>query len=216
MSNAQTVDSVSKPKVPKSAKSINISKINMKELTNDVSQNVSGGSIPDAVTDLQTPSKSSKTSAPTQELAKYQKMSDKEHILKKPDTYIGSIEMTEAETFVYDSATSSIVMRPIHYIPGLYKLFDEGAVNSRDHYVRQAQAISDAKPNALPVTSIDFEISEDGTISITNDGNGIDVAEHPETKLWIPEMIFGHLRTSTNYNKDEKKIVGGKMVLDLN
>jgi DNA topoisomerase-2 len=43
-----------------------------------------------------------------------------------------------------------------------------------------------------------------------NDGNGIDVAEHPEYKVYIPELIFGHLRTSTNYNKDEKKIVGGK------
>ena len=149
--------------------------------------------------------------APTQELAKYQKMSDKEHILKKPDTYIGPIEMTEAETFVYDSATSSIVHRTIHYIPGLYKLFDEGAVNSRDHFVRQEQAIRDAKPNALPVTCIEFEISDDGTISITNDGNGIDVAQHPEHKLWIPEMIFGHLRTSTNYDENKKeKIVGGK------
>ena len=149
--------------------------------------------------------------APTQELSKYQKMSDKEHILKKPDTYIGPIDMTEAETFVYDSATSSIVHRTIHYIPGLYKLFDEGAVNSRDHFVRQEQAIRDAKPNALPVTCIEFEISDDGTISITNDGNGIDVAQHPEHKLWIPEMIFGHLRTSTNYDENKKeKIVGGK------
>jgi DNA topoisomerase-2 len=119
--------------------------------------------------------------------------------------------MTEAETFVYDSATSSIVQRAIHYIPGLYKLFDEGAVNSRDHFVRQEQAIRDAKPNALPVTCIEFEISEDGTISITNDGNGIDVAQHPDHKLWIPEMIFGHLRTSTNYDENKKeKIVGGK------
>ena len=149
--------------------------------------------------------------APTQELAKYQKMSDKEHILKKPDTYIGSIEMAEADTFVYDSATSSIIQRTIHYIPGLYKLFDEGAVNSRDHYVRQEQAIRDAKPNALPVTCIEFEIGDDGTITITNDGNGIDVAQHPEHKIWIPEMIFGHLRTSTNYDENKKeKIVGGK------
>ena len=145
------------------------------------------------------------------ELAKYQKMSDKEHILKKPDTYIGSIEMADAETFVYDQATSSIVQRAIHYIPGLYKLFDEGCVNSRDHFVRQAQAIKDAKPGALPVTYIEFEISDDGVISITNDGNGIDVAKHPEHKLWIPEMIFGHLRTSTNYDENKKeKIVGGK------
>ena len=43
-----------------------------------------------------------------------------------------------------------------------------------------------------------------------NDGNGIDVEKHPEHDLWIPEMIFGHLRTSTNYKKNEKKIVGGK------
>jgi len=145
------------------------------------------------------------------ELGKYQKMSDKEHILKKPDTYIGPINMTETETYVYNTETSSIVQRPISYIPGLYKLFDEGAVNSRDHYVRQAQAVADGKPNALPVTYIDFDISDDGVISITNNGNGIDVAQHPEHKLWIPEMIFGHLRTSTNYDENKKeKIVGGK------
>ena len=38
-----------------------------------------------------------------------------------------------------------------------------------------------------------------------NDGNGVDVAKHPDNDLWVPEMIFGHLRTSTNYNKEEKK-----------
>ena len=162
---------------------------------------------------------------PSSDLDKYQKMTDKEHILKKPDTYIGPIDMTESEMFVYDSSSSSspsdasdtpptapgIVLRKIQYIPGLYKLFDEGAVNGRDHVVRQAQAIADAKPGALPVTCIEFEISDDGIISITNDGNGIDVAQHPEHKLWIPEMIFGHLRTSTNYDENKKeKIVGGK------
>ena len=45
---------------------------------------------------------------------------------------------------------------------------------------------------------------------MANDGNGIDIAKHPENNLWIPEMVFGHLRTSTNYNKNEKRIVGGK------
>ena len=165
------------------------------------------------VQEMSAMSMSAAASAPASaaDLVKYQKMSDKEHILKKPDTYIGSIDMTETETYVYDAATSSIVQRQIAYIPGLYKLFDEGAVNSRDHYVRQAQAIADGKPNALPVTYIDFDINDDGVISITNNGNGIDVAQHPEHKLWIPEMIFGHLRTSTNYDENKKeKIVGGK------
>jgi DNA topoisomerase-2 len=43
---------------------------------------------------------------------------------------------------------------------------------------------------------------------MVNDGNGIDVAQ--KDGVWIPELVFGHLRTSTNYNKEEKKIVGGK------
>jgi len=200
MSNPSDIEVIatSKQKNPKLAKSLIIPKIN---ITSTVS--------PLVVVNAQHPIVAA--SAPSQELAKYQKMSDKEHILKKPDTYIGPIEMTEAETFVYDSASSSIVQRTVHYIPGLYKLFDEGAVNSRDHFVRQEQAIRDAKSGALPVTCIEFEISDDGTISITNDGNGIDVAQHPEHKLWIPEMIFGHLRTSTNYDENKKeKIVGGK------
>lgn len=73
-----------------------------------------------------------------------------------------------------------------------------------------AQAIANDQDNALPVTNIEITIEDDGTIIMLNDGNGIDVAEHPEHKIWIPELIFGHLKTSTNYNKDEKKIVGGK------
>ena len=47
----------------------------------------------------------------------------------------------------------------------------------------------------------DTTVEDDGTIIFSNDGNGIDIAKHPENDLWIPEMVFGHLRTSTNYNK---------------
>ena len=60
------------------------------------------------------------------------------------------------------------------------------------------------------VTNIEVTVTEDGTITMENDGNGIDIAKHPEYDIWIPEVIFGHLRTSTNYNKEEKRIVGGK------
>jgi len=175
------------------------------------------------------PKAATTAAAATEELGKYQKMTDREHILKKPDTYIGTIERAETTEYVMDAtpppaaaaAESSpaasaapvlLTRRNITYIPGLYKLFDEGMVNMRDHVVRQAQAIADGKPDALPVTTLEVEIDPvDGTIHMTNDGNGIDVAQHPEHKLWIPEMIFGHLRTSTNYDENKKeKIVGGK------
>lgn len=143
------------------------------------------------------------------ELNKYQKYTDREHILKKPDTYIGSIELVDTIGHVF--VDDKIVQKEFDYIPGLYKLFDEGLVNCRDHVIRQSQAMQDCKANAIPVSNIDIGISDDGTITMINDGNGIDVAQHPEHKLWIPEMIFGHLRTSTNYDEKKKeKIVGGK------
>lgn len=137
----------------------------------------------------------------------YQQKTDKQHILDNPDTYIGSVENVDTLSWVYDDMSSRIVLREIEYIPGLYKLFDEGIVNCRDHVIRMIQSPMLEKKF---VSYIETTITEDGTITLTNDGNGIDVAKHPENDLWIPEMVFGHLRTSTNYDKEEKRIVGGK------
>ena len=141
---------------------------------------------------------------------KYQKKSAIQHILDAPDTYVGSIEKVESMQHILNETGDKIIEKNIEYIPGLFKLFDEGIVNCRDHVVRMLQAISSGQPNCIPVSNIEITISDDGTITMLNDGNGIDVAEHPEHKTWIPQMIFGELRTSTNYDKEEKKIVGGK------
>ncbi len=141
---------------------------------------------------------------------KYQQKTDKQHILDNPDTYIGSVEQVDTDVWILNDIGDKIIQKNIRYIPGLYKLFDEGVVNCRDHVIRMQQAVSKNSPNAIPVSYIDISIQDDGTIVMMNDGNGIDVAMHPEHKMWIPEMIFGHLRTSTNYDKSEKKIVGGK------
>jgi DNA topoisomerase-2 len=149
-------------------------------------------------------------SAEQTDLNKYQKKTDKQHILDNPDTYIGSVEVLDSEEFIHDDETQIIKKAGIQYNPGLYKLFDEGIVNCRDHVVRMQQAIDNGVEDSKPVTYIDIGINDDGVITMINDGNGIDIAEHPEYKVWIPELIFGHLRTSTNYNKTEKKIVGGK------
>ena len=142
----------------------------------------------------------------TQLSAKYQQKTDKMHILDNPDTYIGSVEHVDSHVWIHDDETGKIVEKNINYIPGLFKLFDEAIVNCRDHAIRMT-ASSDV--NAIQVSYIDVSI-DGGLITMTNDGSGIDVVKHPEHGVWIPEMIFGHLRTSTNYDKTEKKIVGGK------
>ena len=139
---------------------------------------------------------------------RYQKKTDKQHILDNPDTYIGSIENIDTNYWIYKNGT--IINEEIMLIPGLFKLFDEGIVNCRDHVISMKQSIQNNHSNSLPVSYINISINDDGSISMTNDGNGIDIEKHPEYDIWIPEMIFGHLRTSTNYDKNEKKIVGGK------
>ena len=141
---------------------------------------------------------------------KYQQKTDKQHILDNPDTYIGSVEQIDSDLWILNNDQTKIIEKNISYIPALFKLFDEGIVNCRDHVIRMQQAIKNKTENTLPVTNIDISVQDDGTIVMMNDGNGIDVAQHPEYKIWIPELIFGHLRTSTNYDKTEKKIVGGK------
>ena len=144
----------------------------------------------------------------TEELKqKYQKKTDIEHIKDAPDTYIGSIEQDEDKGWLLNDEKMSYTS--YNWVPGLYKCFDEGIVNARDHYVRLNGKKKSKK--IIPVKNIEITVDkETGVVTMMNDGNGIDIEKHPEHKLWIPEMIFGHLRTGTNYDKKAKKIVGGK------
>ena len=132
----------------------------------------------------------------------YQRKTHREHILSLPDTYVGSIETATEEVFLRDGDAFKTATIPVN--PGFYKLIDELVVNAHDHAVRLR-----SKGSIDPVKKINVHCDATG-FTIENDGEPIDVAEHPEHKVWIPQMIFGELLTSTNYNKDEKKLVGGK------
>ena len=133
----------------------------------------------------------------------YRKHTHREHILSLPDTYIGSIENSNDELFVVKD--ESFVLETIsNFNPGFYKLFDELLVNAHDHVVRLRQ-----KGSKNPVKTIDISVT-DNVVTIKNDGESIDVEKHPDYGVYIPQMIFGELLTSTNYDKEEKKLVGGK------
>ena len=139
---------------------------------------------------------------------KYQKHTHHQHILELPDTYVGSTKTNEETRWIYDSTTNKMSWRKLMFNPGLYKIFDEILVNARDEYVRSVTTA-----DMTPVKHIDISVeSRDGEtiISVENDGDGIPIEEDPETKAMIPEMIFGQLLTSSNYDKSEEKIVGGK------
>ena len=135
------------------------------------------------------------------------KKSQLEHIIDLPDTYIGSVEKTELETWVLDDDNESMIFKTISYIPGLYKIFDEVLVNAIDQHVR----IENDKnfKHKVNTIKVNFDV-DNNNISVYNNGEGIPIVEHKEHNVWVPELIFGHLLTSSNYDKNEKKITGGK------
>jgi DNA topoisomerase-2 len=136
-------------------------------------------------------------------MATVKKYSLQKHILELPDTYVGSTD-THAETrWVFDEAAGKMIHRAVEFNPGFYKLFDEIIVNARDALIRSAE------PGKTPIKHIDVTVDA-AKISVENDGDGIPIEMHPEEKVWLPELIFGHLLTSSNYDKGEEKIVGGK------
>ncbi|KAL1952730.1 hypothetical protein VTO42DRAFT_4408 [Malbranchea cinnamomea] len=131
---------------------------------------------------------------------KYRRLSPVEHILTRPDTYIGSIERTEQQMWVYNSETELMEYREVSFVPGLYKIFDEIIVNAADN-----------KQNDQSMDEIRVTIDrEAGEISVWNNGRGIPVEIHSKEKVYIPEMIFGHLLTSSNYDDNQQKVTGGR------
>ncbi|CAG8582278.1 18254_t:CDS:2, partial [Racocetra fulgida] len=130
----------------------------------------------------------------------YQKKTQIEHVLLRPDTYIGSVEAITEKLWVYDSESESMVYKDATIVPGLYKIVDEILVNAADNKIR------DSSMNTIKV-KID---QEQNFISIYNNGKGIPIEIHKEEQVYVPELIFGHLLTSSNYDDNEKKVTGGR------
>jgi DNA topoisomerase-2 len=141
--------------------------------------------------------------------SKYKKHELRSHIYNRPAMYIGTIEPNTIDTYIVDNS-NKIIKKQITYIPGLFKIFDEALVNAIDHVTRTRNDFKSGKIDTCLVKNIKVHINKaTGVIDIYNDGNGIEVVKHGEYNLWIPELIFGELLTSSNYNDDEIRTVGG-------
>lgn len=127
----------------------------------------------------------------------YQVLSDIEHILLKPGMYIGSTQLISEDVFI--AIEDSIIKKPIEYIAGLQRLYEEILLNAFDQTVREG----------TNCTEIHVHIDQQsGTISVLNNGQGLPIVLKPELNVYIPEMVFGMLRSGSNYG-DEDRITGG-------
>ena len=92
----------------------------------------------------------------------YKKIDNLEHVLLRPDMYVGSIETTKEKLWVYDDESGKLVLREIELIPALYKIYDEILVNAADNKVRDP---------TQTMIKVDID-KENNEISIMNNGKG--------------------------------------------
>jgi DNA topoisomerase-2 len=134
----------------------------------------------------------------------YERLSHVDHILKRPDTYVGSLAPESSSYWIRDGDAFNV--RELSVAPALVKIFDEVLVNAIDQHSLHPKKVN----------KIEVSIGSDNAITVYNAGVGIPIKKHATEKgadgkpLWIPELIFGHLLTSSNYNDEEQRVTGGR------
>lgn len=135
---------------------------------------------------------------------KYERKTPHEHVLLRPGMYIGSIEPSVSDAWVFDESLHRMVKVSMNYSPALLKIFDEILVNAADNFQRGEK-----------MTRIDVTISTDKdtgevALSVRNDGKIIPIEKHKKEKIYIPELIFGHLLTGSNFDDTQEAFTGGR------
>lgn len=126
---------------------------------------------------------------------KYKELSEQEHVLLRPGMYVGSVKPELSTQFVFNYKEQMMVQKEVEYVPAILKLIDEIISNSTDEYRR---------PDNIGLTQISVTVMKDNTIVIEDNG-GIPVVKHKEAGIMVPQLIFGRMRTSSNYNDDEDR-----------
>lgn len=131
---------------------------------------------------------------------KYTELSEVQHILIRPSMWVGSTKMEEKDMFIYNANIGKFEMKVVTYIPAMLKVVDEVISNSCDEYRRK---------DNMGLTELRVSINKETGEIIVRDNGGIPIVKHKEAGVYVPEFIFGRLRTSSNYDDNEDRNVIG-------
>ena len=136
---------------------------------------------------------------------KFQKLSDREHILARPDMYCNSTDpVTTTRTVI--NANGKIREVVMEMAPALLQVVMEAVMNASDRVSARYEPSSN-----IQVRTTKIHIDVDGpNVSVLNDGDGIACEFLEEYGVYAPELIFAHLRTSSNYNDEEQRLNVGR------
>ena len=130
----------------------------------------------------------------------YEQLTPTEHVLRRPAMYVGSMSAQPEPLWLLEDS-GLMVYREAHYVPGLYKIFDEILVNALDNRQRD--------PYGTDRISVEID-SRTGRTSVTNTGLGMPVRVHESSGVHVPELIMGNLYTGSNFDDSELRTTGGR------
>ena len=139
-----------------------------------------------------------------------------EHVLLRPGMYVGPTErLPPIDCWVLDPSPKPLgtkknisfkmIQKEYGLIPALQKVFDEILVNATDNQLRHPKSCT-----LLDVSIEQGGKSKEPIIRIWNNGKGIPIKIHKEENMYLPEMLFGHLLTGSNFDDTEKRLTGGR------
>lgn len=123
------------------------------------------------------------------------KLSEIEHVLKRPGQYIGSLDYCSKDMFIYEN--EKFVYKNITYIPGLDKCLNEILDNCLDEAIRT---------NFKYANKIEININSNHAEFIDN-GRGVPCDKNDQGQYKL-ELAFNNARAGSNFNDDNRQTVG--------
>jgi DNA topoisomerase-2 len=122
-----------------------------------------------------------------------------EHVRKRCGMYAGSAVFEKHEEMILDSSIGKMVTKELNYVPAFVKIFSEILDNSIDEHRRAPKKLD----------TIKVEVKDDGTISVHDNGRGIPVQIHAQTKKYVAETVFSNMRAGSNFDDDvDQQLIG--------
>jgi DNA topoisomerase II len=127
---------------------------------------------------------------------KYKVLTQIEHVLLRPQTYVGSNKQNTDTKYIIED--DKVIEKEITYIPSFIKIFDEVITNSVDEHQRNKK-----------LNKIDVIVDVDNNLISIKDNGGIPCEIHKEHNQYVPEVIFGNLMSGSNYDDTDERTVAG-------
>jgi len=134
----------------------------------------------------------------------YQNLSQREHILKRMNLYLGSKNSTENTIWILNKENNQLEKETLSYSIAFVNALFESLQNAVDHALR----CKDIKGvNKCDTIKLEFN-KETGEISVFNNGQGIKVEKFNNTDQYIIEVIFSEYLSGSNFNNDSDIKIG--------